>query len=178
MSIQRSLLFVAVLLLTAFPAFASCTQGDCLVGPCICLRWTGDVSFSDTSCGLWDFTGTGTRASSGSQYYGEIASGIGTVEQELWGGGTGTEVEVQVDVTIVPGNPVGNERLIVEVRSLSGTLLETLDIIDADEGSGYREYHTSGYNQDVILRFRRGTGLNDSDSVFRVDNVAFWVCGV
>ena len=178
MSVKRSLLFIAVLLLTALPTFAACTQGDCLVGPCICLRETGDVHFSDTSCDLWSFSNGASRGSSGSSYWGNLPSGIATISQPIFGGNTGNEIELQVDVTVLPSGDPGNERLIIEVRSTGGALIETLDIIDANESSGQRQYFTEGYGDDVILQFRRGTGLNDDGSEFRIDNVAFWRCGV
>jgi hypothetical protein len=177
MSLKRILMFVAVLIVTAVPVFASCTQGDCLVGPCVCFRETGDVNFSDTSCNLWSFTGTASRASSGSSYWGSLPSGIGTIKQTVWGGNTGNTIEVQVDVTVLPSGSPGNEKVYVEVRSTSGSLLETLDIIDANESSGYREYYAEGYGDDVVIQFRHGTGLNDGGSEFRIDNVAFWRCG-
>lgn len=171
---------VAVLLavLTAVPAFASCTQGDCLIGPCACFVETGDVQFSDTSCSLWQFSNFATRANSGSDYYGELGSGIATIKQTVFGGNTGTEIEVYVDVDVITDGSPGNERLYVEIRSTSGALLETLDIIDANESTGHREYETSGFDgDDVVIQFRRGTGLNDGDTEFRVDNVYFWRCG-
>jgi hypothetical protein len=169
-------MLVAALLLTAVPAFAVCQQSRCLVSPCVCLLESGDIAFSDTSCSLWSFAGTATRSSSGSQYYGEIAYGTGNISQQVWGGATGTQVELMVDVTINPTTP-GNEKLYIEVRSTGGTLLETLDVISGYESSGPRSYITSGYNANVILRFRRATSISDGSTGFQVDNANFWVCG-
>lgn len=79
---------------------------------------------------------------------------------------------------MIPDGSPGNERLYVEIRSTSGALLETLDVIDANESSGPREYHTTGFGgNDVVLQFRRSTALNDGGTEFRVDDVYFWRCG-
>jgi hypothetical protein len=176
--VRVSVVAVLLAVFAAVPAVAACTQGTCYVGPCICLVENGDEQFSDTTCSLWQFGGSATRSSSGGDYYGEIASSIGTISQTVDGGNTGNDVELHVDIEIIPSDNPGNEKLYVEVRTTGGSLLETLDILDVNDSGGSLQYNTSGYNVgDVVLRFRRGTGLNDGGSDFRVDNVRWWVCG-
>lgn len=177
----RALSVVAVILavFTAAPAFAQCYQGDCPIGPCVCFVENGDRSFSDTSCTLWQFSNGAARVLSDSDnYYGELGSGVAKIKQTVYGGNTGNSITLFVDVDVITGGSPGTERLYVEVRSTSGTLLETLDIIDANESTGPREYNTSGFaGNNVVLQFRRSTGVNDGDTEFRVDNVWFWRCG-
>lgn len=177
----RALSVVAVILavFTAVPAFAQCYQGDCPIGPCACFVENGDRLFSDTSCTLWQFSNGAVRDLSGGEYYGLLGSDNGTIKQTVFGGNTGNSIEVFVDVDVITDGSPGNERLYVEVRSTSGTLLETLDVIGAYESTGQRQYNTSGFDgNDVVLQFRRSPGpLNDGDTEFRVDNVWFWRCG-
>ncbi len=172
---------VAVLLLAVFPAVPvfACTQGDCPIGPCACFIENGDQEFSETSCNLWQFSSGAARVEGPSDdHYGELASSTATIKQTIFGGGNGAQVDVFVDVDVIPNGTPGTERLYVEVRSTSGTLLETLDIIQANESSGTREYNTSGFGgNNVVLQFRRSPGVTDLDTEFRVDSVAYWRCG-
>lgn len=174
-------LYVLAAILTVFaavPLFASCVQGHCPLGPCVCFIETGDTSFSDTTCSLWQFSNGAARGLDGSEYYGELQSGTATIKQTVFGGNTGTTIEVHVDVDVITDGSPGNERLYIEVRSTSGTLLETFDVVDGNESSGERVYYTSGFDgNDVVIQFRRFSGLNDGDTEFRVDDVVFWRCG-
>jgi hypothetical protein len=181
MSMTRAVFSVVAVLLavfTAIPAFA-CTQGDCPIGPCACFVENGDVEFSETSCELWQFSNGAARVEGGSDdYYGELASGTATIKQTIFGGGTGAEIDLFVDVEVIPDIEPGIERLYIEIRSTGGSLLETLDVIDGNESSGLREYQTSGFGgNDVVLQFRRATAGNDGDTEFQVDSVWFWRCG-
>ena len=176
-----ALIVVAVVLavFTAVPAFA-CTQGDCPIGPCICVVENGDWGFSETSCNLWQFSNGADRVEGQwEDYYGELASGTATIKQTIFGGGSTAEVDLYVEVDVITDGSPGTERLYVEVRSTGGTLLETLDIIDANESSGPRGYNTTGYGgNNVVLQFRRSPGVTDGSTEFRVDEVNFWRCGV
>jgi hypothetical protein len=181
MSMMRVVLSVVVVLLavfTAVPAFA-CTQGDCPIGPCACFVENGDGGFSETSCNLWQFSNGAARVEGmWEDYYGELASGTATIKQTLFGGGSGADIDLYVEVDVITDGQTGTERLYVEIRSTSGTLLETLDIIDANESSGPRGYDTSGFGgNDVVLQFRRSPGVTEGDTEFRVDEVTFWRCG-
>lgn len=173
-------LFVAAVILavfTAVPVFAQCDQGECQIGPCVCFIETGDRTFSETSCPLWQFSNGAARGLSGGDYYGRLGSGNARIKQTLYGGNTNNEIELFVDVDVIIDEP-GNERLYIEVLSTSGTLLETLDVINANEASGTRHYYTSGFGgNDVVLQFRRQTAWNDGYTQFHVDNVWFWRCG-
>jgi hypothetical protein len=174
---KRFLMLVAVLVLTAAPMFAACTQGTCPIGPCVCFIENGDQGFTDTTCSLWSFVNNAARGLSGGNYFGSFPSGTATISQTVWGGNTGNDIELQVDVTVNPSGSPGNEKLYIEVRTTGGTLLETLDIISANESTGHRVYTSSGYGSDVILRFRRAPSTSDGGSSFEVDNVKFWRCG-
>jgi hypothetical protein len=178
---KRAVLSVVILLLavwTAVPVFA-CTQGDCPIGPCVCFIENGDQEFSETSCSLWQFSNGASREEGASDdYYGYLPSGTATIKQTIFGGGNGSEIDLFVDVEVIPDVEPGIERLYVEIRSTGGTLLETLDVIDGFESSGTRHYVTSGFGgNNVVLQFRRATAGNDGDTQFQVDSVAFWRCG-
>lgn len=180
MSMTRVLFAVAVILavFTAVPAFAQCYQGECQIGPCICFVENGDRGFEDTSCTLWQFSNGAVRGGSSGDYHGQLGSGTAKIKQTMYGGNTGNEIELFVDVDVITDESSGNERLYIEIRSTSGTLLETLDVIDPSESSGQRVYQTSGFGgNDVVLQFRRSTAWNDGYTQFRVDNVWFWRCG-
>ncbi len=177
---KRVMLSVAAVLLAvwaAVPAFA-CTQGDCPIGPCVCFVENGDPGFSETSCNLWQFSNGAERVEGAwEDYYGELGSGTATIKQTLYGGTSSSSIDLYVEVDVITDGSPGTERLYVEIRSTSGTLLETLDIIDANESSGPRGYNTSGYTgSNVVLQFRRSPGVTDGSTEFRVDEVTLWRC--
>jgi hypothetical protein len=173
-----SLMAVLLALFTVAPAFA-CTQGDCPIGPCVCFVENGDPEFSETSCNLWQFSSGAARVEGPSDdHYGELGSGTATIKQTIFGGGSSATIDLYVDVDVITDGSPGTERLYIEVRSTSGTLLETLDIVDANESTGSRDYHTSGYGgNNVVLWFRRSPGVTDGSTEFRVDTVTLWRCG-
>jgi hypothetical protein len=177
-NVQVLMVALALLVFAAVPAFASCVQGNCPIGPCVCFIETGDTSFSDTTCSLWQFTNGASRGLASGDYFGKLDSGNETVSQEVYGGSNGSQIELFVDIDVITDGSPGTERLFIEVRSTGGTLLETLDIVDATESTGFRDYMTSGFaGADVILTFRRSPGVTDGGTEFRVDNADFWRCG-
>ncbi len=176
--VQMLMVALALVVFAAVPAFASCVQGTCPLGPCACFIETGDTSFSDTSCSLWQFANGATRGLVSGNYFGKLDSGTETVSQEVYGGTNTSQIELFVDIDVITDGSPGTERLYIEVRSTGGTLLETLDIIDATESTGFRDYQTSGFTgANVVVLFRRSPGVNDGGTEFRVDNAEFWRCG-
>ena len=166
-----ALVFILTLV-SAMPLSAQCYQGSCPVGPCICGEQLADFNLSDPSCDFWKLGNGAVDARA--QGHVDLGTVGAYVEQEVDAYG---EIEVRADITMLPSYP-GVERLAVEIRSLSGALLETLGIIYPNSPSGTYKYFTNEYDGErVKLRFRRQGVVNAGSTTFRIKSAHFWTCG-
>ncbi|HEX6160534.1 MAG TPA: hypothetical protein VF111_10240, partial [Thermoanaerobaculia bacterium] len=96
--------------------------------------------------------------------------GFGNIYQEVT---PTSNNDLQFDLSVVSGSNPGTERVIVEVVSTSGTILETLDTISA---AGTYVYDVGNYTSygTIRIRFRMVLMPEPGDTIFRIDNAYFW----
>ena len=107
--------------------------------------------------------------------YTEIPS-VGTVYQDVSIPSGYTNADMSFYLDVVPGVDQGTERLYVEVLNTSGTLLDTLDVLEANSADNRYDYPLGNYSgQSIRIRFRVAVLPDPGDTVFRIDGAYLWI---
>jgi hypothetical protein len=164
-TVQMCAVVLAAVLAAAPPALA-CSQCCTVCGP-FCTQVFYDNYF-DEEC--WDLTGSAQIVTINGNNMAQM-DGMGSVSQVVT---QAVNNDLKFDVEVVTGNDPGSDRLVVEVVSTSGTLLDTLDTIYS---SGTYTYDVGAYSSQSAIRIRlRMISLPyPGDTIYRIDNAYFWI---
>ena len=155
-------------LATAPQAFA-CTQCCNVYSPPVAPQILYDNYF-DEEC-QWVYTGSASYTSGSAEL-----PGIGTVYQDVSIPSGYTNADLRIDLDVVPGVDQGTERLYVEVLNTSGTLLDTVDVLEANTADNYYDYPLGNYSgQSIRIRFRVAVLPDPGDTVVRSDGAYLWI---
>jgi hypothetical protein len=155
-----------VAMVSATPPAYGCSQ-CCRVCSPTCPQIFYDNYFSEQCA--WVYGGGTQHVVVSGNGMGELY-GIGSIYQAVT---PTTNNDLQFDLVVVPGSDPGTNRIVVEVLSGSGTLLETLDTITE---AGTYNYDVGNYTSygTIRIRFRMLMLPDPGDTVYRIDNAYFW----
>ncbi|HYK06069.1 MAG TPA: hypothetical protein VE974_30280 [Thermoanaerobaculia bacterium] len=182
-TLLKVLAVVVVAVLFQAPAYASCTQGGCFDFGCNCLDQVADQTFSD-SCSVWSYSGDAYLDSSGGDDYvvfsspedPEDAENSASIEQTLTVPSDRTTIAIHVDVRVISPSSL-TERLVVDIISTSGTILDTVLVIRPIDGDDYYIGTSSGFGgQTVKVRIRYRPAHFPGGTIFEVTEVHFLTC--
>ena len=150
------------------------TQAPCNASPPLpgCQQLIYDWDFEE-DCSYWVASGAAVRQTFGSNDFYELYGlANGSLSQDVAVPANTTHTKLHLDITVDPLN-VGSERLYVEILSSSGTLLETVEIVNPTyTTSVYGWYDIGPYsNQTITVRFRSAAGAYGGDTIFMINSV-------
>lgn len=169
--ILASILFVTMILAGA-PAYAGCGQDMCL-GPCSYQELLYSTTFN-FNCPQWVYSGSANAWEKvGSNGWAKLA-GAGDVRQTVPISGSFSHMSVGIDIVKVVSTP-GTERLYIEVVN-NGLVAETIAVIYPNTSQLSYSVGIGNYQSydSVQLRFRYEPGSAPGNTIFRVDNAAWW----
>ena len=159
---------LVVATLATAPQALACSQCCQVYSPCCWPQVLYDNNF-DESC-AWVFTGSASVVNGSAQL-----DGIGTVYQQVAVASGATHLDLRIDLDVVPGVDQGTERIYIEVLDGSGSLLDTVDVLEADSADGPYDYQLGDYSGDTIrIRIREAMLPDPGDTIFRIDGVYLW----
>lgn len=173
---QRILASLLLLTMIVTPAYAGCGQDMCL-GPCTYQELIYGTTFN-TDCSVstpprWFYTGSGNAWEKiGTNGWAKLVA-TGDVSQTLGISGSYSHMELAFDIPKVVSSP-GTERLYVEIVS-NGSVVETVAVIYPNTSQVNFNVAIGNYSlQTVVIRFRYSAGATPGNTVFRVDNAAWF----
>ncbi|HEX6642509.1 MAG TPA: hypothetical protein VF215_15430 [Thermoanaerobaculia bacterium] len=168
---QRILASLLLLTMIVTPAYAGCGQDLCL-GPCTYQELIYGTTFN-TNCSQWVYSGTGNAWEKvGNNGWAKLV-GTGDVSQTLAITDSYSHMELAFDIPKVVSSP-GTERLYVEIVS-NGSVVETVAVIYPNTSQVNFSAAIGNYSlQTVAIRFRYSAGATPGNTVFRVDNAAWF----
>lgn len=171
--ILASILFVTMIV-AGVPAYAGCGPDTCL-GPCTYAELLSSTTFNSACPGTWVYAGSGNvweKPSPGNNGWAKL-SGAGDVRQTVPITTSYSSMELAFDIVKVVATP-GTERLYVEVLQ-NGSIAETVAVIYPNTAQVNYNVGINNYSgSNVQLRFRYVTGSAPGNTVFRVDNAAWF----
>jgi hypothetical protein len=171
--------FIAVFLvslLANLPLYADCTQYTCDLGPSVpCEQLIWNNSFIDEDCDAWVSSNVNI-VTSPSAYASFSGSSSAFLYQTVAvpTGYSSNQIDVFVDIT----GSSNTAALYVEIRSSTGALLQTLDLLSTSSNDGGYQYGppADAYEgQAVRINFRYVPGANPGNAEFRVTYVGYYV---
>ena len=173
---KKCMVVVLVSLLTNLPLYADCSAHTCDFGPTIpCEQLLYNNSFNNEDCDAWVSSNVDivTEPAAYASFSGSSSAFLyQTVMVPT--GYTAHDIFVTVDVS----GSSNTAALYVEVRSTTGILLQTFDILSTGSADDTYQYGPPAEvyeGQAVRIQFRYVPGANPSNAEFKITNVDFFV---
>lgn len=173
---QKWVVVFLVSALANLPLYADCTQYTCDLGPTVpCEQLIWNNSFIDEDCDAWVSSNVDI-VTSPSAYASFSGSSSAFLYQTVLvpTGYNSNQIDVLIDIT----GSSSTAALYVEIRSSTGVLLQTLDLLSTSSDDGGYQWGppAEAYEgQAVRLQFRYVPGANPGNAEFRITYVDYYV---
>jgi hypothetical protein len=173
---KKCLVVLLVSVLGNLPLYADCSIHTCDLGPpVLCDQLIYNNSFNNTDCEAWVSSNVDI-VTEPAAYASFSGSSSALLYQSVYvpTGYNSNEIDVEMDIT----GSSSTAALYVEIRSSTGVLLQTLDLLSTSSPDGGYQYGppADAYEgQTIRLQFRYVPGSNPGNAEFRITNVDYFL---